>query len=115
MTEVRRFRTLGQICRVGQEPLKNVSGSTPLSSQPVPVRKVRSDKKHQYPLRVKVPLWSKVTELSLSCRDEVSGPSLNEILCLLLEFAVMDENIISQVKERFPQRREIVLVRSWGD
>lgn len=118
MPEVRRFRTLGQIRRIGQYPLngvKDISASSAESSLSVSVRKVRSDKKHQYPLRVQVPLWVKINELALSCRDAVSGPSLNEILCLLLEFAVKDDAIISQVKDRFPERREIVLVRSWGN
>lgn len=76
-------------------------------------RNPRSDKKHQYPLRLVLSLWSKITDLNLNCQGLESGPSLNETLDDLLEFALTDKGIVDRLKNKFPERNQIVFVRSW--
>lgn len=117
---VKRFRTLGQLRQV--DPNRVVSSEKSLvklaseekgSSLSAMTRNPRSDKKHQYPLRMMLPLWSKITDLNLNCQGLESGPSLNETLCDLLEVALADEGIVERLKNKFPDRNQIVIVRSW--
>ena len=112
---VKRFRTLGQLRQV--DPNRSVeskeSDVKPASSSPALNRKPRSDKKHQYPLRMGLSLWSKIIELNLNCQGLESGPSLNETLCDLLESALDNEGVIDRLKNKFPERTQIVIVRTW--
>lgn len=119
---VKRFRTLGQLRQV--DPDRVVSSEHSLvkpaslkeekgSSLTAMTRNPRTDKKHQYPLRMMLPLWSKITDLNLNCQGLESGPSLNETLCDLLEVALADEGIVERLKNKFPDRNQIVIVRSW--
>ena len=112
---VKRFRTLGQLRQV--DPNRIVSSEESFiklaSASPVMPRNPRSDKKHQYPLRLVMPLWRKITELNLNCQGLESGPSLNETLCDLLEIALEDEGFVERLKNKFPDRHQIVIVRSW--
>ena len=112
---VKRFRTLGQLREV--DPNRSVESKEsivmPASSPPALTRKSRSDKKHQYPLRMGLSLWGNITELNLNCQGLESGPSLNETLCNLLESALDDEGIVNRLKNKFPERDQIVIVRSW--
>ena len=113
---VKRFRTLGQLRQV--DPNSSVeskeSDVKPASSSPVMTHKPRSDKKHQYPLRMGLSLWGRITELNLNCQGLESGPSLNETLCNLLESALDDDGLVDRLKNRFPERNQIVIVRTWG-
>lgn len=117
---VKRFRTLGQLRQVdpnrvisSEKSLVKLASEEKGSSLSAMTRNPRSDKKHQYPLRMVLSLWSKITDLNLNCQGLESGPSLNETLCDLLEGALADEGIMEHLKNKFPDRNQIVIVRSW--
>lgn len=119
---VRRFRTLGQIQRkVKTEPLPAVelSGNRPVSNSVVldskSIVKVKNaGEKHQYPLRVIKVLWGRVFDLNLNCKGiDSSGPSLNETLCDLIAAALDDEDIVKRIMSKYPDRDQLVIVRSW--
>lgn len=110
---VKRFRTLGQLRQVN--PDRGVSTEESLVS-PTSLKKensISNGKKHQYPLRAPLSLWGKITDLNLNCQGLESGPSLNETICDLLEFSLADESVIDRIKNKFPNRNQIVIVRSW--
>lgn len=114
---VKRFRTLGQLQKrvVSESSIIDSSEVVSVQSPVVSVskiRKTRIDKKHQYPLRVVTPFWSRITNLNLNCRGVESGPSLNETLCDLLESALDDEGIMKCIMSKYPDR-DIVIVHSW--
>lgn len=113
---VKRFRTLGQLRQVDPNRCVSIKESLvkPASSSPAIPRNPRSDKKHQYPLRMGLSLWGKITEFNLNCQGLESGPSLNETLCDLLESALDNEGILDSLKNKFPERTQIVIVRTWG-
>lgn len=116
---VKRFRTLGQLRQV--DPNRVVSNSESLvapssikeESGSALSRKTRLDKKHQYPLRSELSLWKKIIDLNFNCKGLVSGPSLNETICDLLEISLSDEAVVNLIKNKFPDRNQIVIVRSW--
>jgi len=122
MAVVKRFRTLGQIRQVDPAHLATSSDSV-VKSDPVLVKDISLDsvssrrryssKKHQYPLRSTLTLWGKITDLNLNCQGLESGPSLNETLCDLIEMALADDVIVNWIMNKYPDRNQIVLVRSW--
>lgn len=120
---VKRFRTLGQIQRkVKPEPLpgveltgnRSVDNSAVSASKSI-VKTNNTGNKHQYPLRTLKVLWRRVLDLNLKCKGmDSSGPSLNESLCDLIEAALDDEIIIKRIMSKYPDRDQLVIVRSWG-
>jgi len=115
---VKRFRTLGQIQKkVKPESLvvesAEVKPVVPVLVSDSKERQVRSDKKHQYPLRLVHPFWRRITALNLNCRGMDSGPSLNETLCDLLLSSLDDVEIVNRIMSKYPDRDQLVIVRSW--
>jgi len=103
---VKRFRTLGQLRQGDPSPV--ISSEVPL------VKKLPSNmKKHQYPLRAVLSLWSKIIDLNLNCQSLESGPSINETICDLIDISLSNEVVVEQIKNKFPERNQIVIVRSW--
>lgn len=115
---VKRFRTLGQIQRrvIPESSIVDSSSVSPLNSVAVSdtkVRTVRNDKKHQYPLRMLKPFWRRIKDLNLQCQGRDSGPSLNATLLDLLEAALGNDAIISLMLQKYPDREQLVIIRSW--
>lgn len=115
---VKRFRTLGQIQKKVIPEFSLVASSEVMTVGPVvvtdsKVRKTRIDKKHQYPLRLVTPFWRRITGFNMNCQGMDSGPSLNETLFDLLEAALDDEGIVNRILSKYPDREQLVIVRSW--
>lgn len=113
---VKRFRTLGQIQRRSLPELKSVEPDVSNIVKPMDsdLAKRRSrKKKHQYPLRAVNSLWFRIFDFNVSCRGVDFGPSLNETLCDLLESALNDEGIVKSIQDKYPDRDQIVIVRTW--
>lgn len=115
---VKRFRTLGQVRQKVVTELSVVESEGVLKDDLLvrsesKVRKTRVDKKHQYPLRLVNSFWRRIMELNLYCKGMSSGPSLNETIFDLLESALDDEAIVKRVMSKYPDRDQLVIVRSW--
>jgi len=74
----------------------------------------RRDRKHRYSLRVPLTLWTEIQELHINCGGSRAGASYNSLLEQLIRKALADPRIVSEIMRRYPEKPELIKIRTWG-
>lgn len=113
MPEVKRFRTLGQMRHKEPSSPPPEPEKTKVIRRVKP-RKIRSDKKHRFTLRIAEKPWAKLRELSLNCGGSAKGASYNVICNKLIEHALANDEIVKKIISEYPAGSAVVMIRPWG-